>query len=373
MASVAVSCSDGLPEFDEELYQASRTVDLSLGTRGDLLDEQETGGAPDGIISFRFLYRSEGAKGEPTAVTGLAYRPEGPPPRRGFPTIVYAHGTTGIADPCAPSYSPSSVALVKDLVAAGYAVVQTDYVGLGTPGAHPYMHGPSEGRAVLDSLVAAREIDELSLAPDQAALWGYSQGGHAVLAASQMVPEMQALGIVGVVDAAGPARAQWITEGLRRGAGPRYSFTVLAQVSWASVFGLDLRAVAPQSLVDRAAAIADESAASCPNTDQLAAEIPEAERAGTPMSTVPGWAEALAAVELPVGPSAAPVFLQYGTSDELVPFGEGLRAREIFCATGTPVTMNAQDGGTHITAVDPRPPLEWLAARFRGEPATTSC
>ena len=42
---------------------------------------------------------------------------------------------------------------------AGYAVAETDYEGLGTPGVHPYLIGSSEGRSVLDIVRAAREID----------------------------------------------------------------------------------------------------------------------------------------------------------------------------------------------------------------------
>ena len=38
----------------------------------------------------------------------------------------------------------------------GYVVAATDYPGLGTPEAHPYLVGDSEARAVLDSVRAAR-------------------------------------------------------------------------------------------------------------------------------------------------------------------------------------------------------------------------
>jgi len=37
-------------------------------------------------------------------------------------------------------------------------VVFTDYPGLGTPGPHPYLVGESEGRAVLDSIRATRQL-----------------------------------------------------------------------------------------------------------------------------------------------------------------------------------------------------------------------
>ena len=46
---------------------------------------------------------------------------------------------------------------LADMLARGYVVVATDYPGLGVPGQiHPYLIGVSEGRAVLDSVRAAR-------------------------------------------------------------------------------------------------------------------------------------------------------------------------------------------------------------------------
>jgi hypothetical protein len=36
----------------------------------------------------------------------------------------------------------------------------TDYPGLGTPGVHAYLMGESEGRAVLDSVRAARNLPD---------------------------------------------------------------------------------------------------------------------------------------------------------------------------------------------------------------------
>ena len=49
--------------------------------------------------------------------------------------------------------------LLQRWLKAGYAVVRTDYEGLGTPGVHPYLVGRSEGRSVLDAVRAARALD----------------------------------------------------------------------------------------------------------------------------------------------------------------------------------------------------------------------
>ena len=47
-------------------------------------------------------------------------------------------------------------------VKAGYAVVRTDYQGLGTPGVHGYLIGKDEGRSVLDIVRAARKVSATS-------------------------------------------------------------------------------------------------------------------------------------------------------------------------------------------------------------------
>jgi hypothetical protein len=49
------------------------------------------------------LYRSIGVRGRPVAVSGTLTVPAGRPPRGGWPIVSYAHGTSGIADACAPS------------------------------------------------------------------------------------------------------------------------------------------------------------------------------------------------------------------------------------------------------------------------------
>ncbi|MGH1559106.1 hypothetical protein ACRAWD_18365 [Caulobacter segnis] len=85
---------------------------------------------------------------------GRGVLPEGAAAGGGWPLIAWAHGTTGVADVCAPSFMPRSdrdQQYLSAWLAAGYAIVATDYAGLGTPGPHPYLQPRSEGLAVLDS------------------------------------------------------------------------------------------------------------------------------------------------------------------------------------------------------------------------------
>lgn len=59
---------------------------------------------------FRILYTStDGIDGKtPVVVSGAYFAPKGNPPAGGWPLVAWAHGTTGIADTCAPSWNPRS-------------------------------------------------------------------------------------------------------------------------------------------------------------------------------------------------------------------------------------------------------------------------
>ena len=157
----------------------------------------------------KVLYTSKSPQRERIAVSGSISVPQGEPPSGGWPVITYAHGTTGVADKCAPSRlgAKSPVIAYVDYVdpeqeqwlELGYAVLRTDYPGLGTPGPHPYLVGKSEGRSVLDIVRAAREL-EPDLGSDFV-IAGHSQGGQSALFAagtygSGWTPELDLRGTV---------------------------------------------------------------------------------------------------------------------------------------------------------------------------------
>ena len=101
------------------------------------------GGARRNVL---LLYRSTGSGGRALAVSGTVAVPVGRAPRGGWPVVAYGHGTSGIADRCAPTrdragtavhaYHAYAYPLLERWLKAGYAVVRTDYQGLGTPGVH---------------------------------------------------------------------------------------------------------------------------------------------------------------------------------------------------------------------------------------------
>ena len=138
--------------------------------------------ASDDANSNKILYTSKSPQGERIAVSGSVAVPKGKAPKGGWPVITWDHGTTGLADSCAPSrsdYGTQYEPFIDTWVKAGYAVVRTDYAGLGTPGPHPYLIGKSAARSALDATLAARQLDP-EIGNDFVTA-GHSQGGHATL------------------------------------------------------------------------------------------------------------------------------------------------------------------------------------------------
>jgi len=153
---------------------------------------------PSASKTMLVLYRSLDPKGKPIAVSGTIDLPKGKAPKGGFKVISWAHGTTGAADVCAPSrnadggpadtYISYATASYDGWLKDGYAVLRTDYEGLGTPGPHPYLIGASEGRGVVDIALAAHELFP-ALSKDWV-IGGHSQGGHAALFAASLAPKL---------------------------------------------------------------------------------------------------------------------------------------------------------------------------------------
>lgn len=159
---------------------------------------------PNASSDDRILYTStDGVSGHGLiAVSGDLALPKGAAPAGGWPIIAWAHGTTGIADMCAPSWrgrSPRDQAYLSGWLANGFAVVASDYQGLGTPGLHPYMLVRPEAYDVLDAVRAALTAYPGVLA-NRVIVVGQSQGSAAALGATYYVrtyaPSVNILGTI---------------------------------------------------------------------------------------------------------------------------------------------------------------------------------
>ena len=111
--------------------------------------------------AYKLTYLTTNARGKRALSTGMVFVPKGRAPRGGWPVISWAHGTSGLGDKCAPSrVGPALPGRDRPYLAnwmrEGYAIVASDYVGLGTPGLPAYLNGRSEAHNIVDIVKAGR-------------------------------------------------------------------------------------------------------------------------------------------------------------------------------------------------------------------------
>ncbi|MFW1942508.1 serine aminopeptidase domain-containing protein [Acinetobacter guillouiae] len=153
---------------------------------------------PNAAESVVMTYKMKGITGQETQATALVFTPKTVPPAGGWPIVAWAHGTTGVADKCAPSRNKLFVEwgpaqdvhthkMIDDFVKEGYVVVAPDYEGLGEPSEkeiHPFLNLKSEAYSITDAVVATKSWLG-NKASNKWAVAGISQGGHAALGAAQ--------------------------------------------------------------------------------------------------------------------------------------------------------------------------------------------
>lgn len=148
-ASLGFQARTGAPVVDA-FYD---TPAVPPGEPGVLLrSESFKRDVPAGAIGWRILYTTTTANGAPATASAIVLRPRqvaGP-----APVIAWAHGTTGWARHCAPTllthpFEAGAMPALEQVVNRGWAVVATDYTGLGTPGPHPYLIGTGEGLSLI--------------------------------------------------------------------------------------------------------------------------------------------------------------------------------------------------------------------------------
>ena len=260
-AVFALGCAGGPPP-PGPFYTAP--PEAATRAPGKLIRSEEMSDPPPGAKAWRILYSSTGLDGEPVAVSGIVVAPQLPAPIAGRHVVAWAHPTAGVADNCAPSLRKEvfdTIPHLQALIALDYVVTATDYPGLGTAGPHPYLVGESEGRAVIDSVRAAREIEKAG-ASVRYAVWGHSQGGQAALFAGELAPiyapELSLAGVAAIAPATD--LAQLLADDVAERAGRLIASYSLW--SWSRVYGAPLEPV----VTEKAVAIIDRAARDCIET-----------------------------------------------------------------------------------------------------------
>ncbi|MBS0290264.1 MAG: alpha/beta fold hydrolase [Proteobacteria bacterium] len=369
--------------------------------------------------AWRIAYVSSDVLERKTLVTAIVAAPKGKSPKSGRYIVAWAHGTTGTAQTCGPSqildpaqplnqyFFPSGNSWtdfglpgMNEFIKAGYIIVATDYQGLGAGGRHQYAVASTQARDVINSIRAVTLLKEVD-AGSKAVIYGWSQGGGAVLAAASLTEYVKAKGtakdnieIIGFVamapyDIAVNFPNQKTTDAQAtnylKELGSEFSdnvfnFTHYAQNVWGmaaafpelqldDIFTTDGTKVANQIFERKCMHVAAD-------TFNFAYGSDYSKLLRTDIKNASAWIKAYKKGSVsPVKPMA-PVIIYFGTDDKTVPPIMGKLYFEQMCKLGANVTRVQLPGNqNHFTTPASSEPfyLKWIADRFAGNPAQNGC
>lgn len=369
----------------------SRPAPLPAGRPGDLVRAEPTTvsllpGCPlPATRSWRIMYRSTSATGEPMAVTGTLMVPTAAWPVGARPLVAYAVGGHGLGRHCTPSMqfrqgAQVELAVVAAHLAQGWAVVVTDYQR--TP-AHPFLNAPASGHAVLDAARAALQVRGTGLRSVPATrdrvpvgIGGYGHGGLAAAAAAERQPAYAPeLDLRGVTVGGAPGDLAAV---LRAADGTDHAGLVPAVLA-------SLRAAYPALALDGLSpagrrAVAAVSRQCVPDlldrwsgrhSAELMAGGPAGDAAGDAdldgfLAAQPAWRDRLDDQALGRQAPRAPVLVFHGLGGTWVPYGVTRRLADDWRSGGADVRLAAypavEHGGALVEAI---PQVHhWLGARL---------
>jgi uncharacterized membrane protein HdeD (DUF308 family) len=346
-----------------------------------LRSEPFTRDVPADAKAWLILYTTTRDTGVPAVASAIVVAPAHPPagPR---PVIAWAHGTTGVAEPCAPSlvqhpFAAGALLVLPQILAQGWVVVATDYTGLGTKGPTPFLIGQGEGRSVLDSVRAAHQLTQLDLA-GQTVIWGHSQGGHAALWAGALAPSYAPDDhVLGVAALAPASDLTGLVENLASVTGgsifAAYVVTAYSQAYPDVSFG---RYVRPAARI-----ITRRAAARCLSGPGALVSVAQSLALDKPVWTgnpATGPFGQRLIQNTPVGLVEAPLLIAQGQADTLVlPSVQAQYVRQR-CAAGQKLDYLTYPGRDHVGLVAADSPLiaaliSWTQDRLAGKPAPDNC
>jgi len=225
--------------FSFSFLKAQEIVTINLlesRTKAQLVDEFGSF-MTYGADLYRVTYETLDIYGQLDTASGLYIYPVAEGNDRIFPMLIYQHGTVGSRDDV-PSELEGGYQLALFWAGAGYATTAADFLGLGTSrGFHPYVHSDTEASAAIDLHLAAKQysVDNDLYVNNQLFVTGYSQGGHAALAAQKMIQEDYAgeLNVTASAPMSGPYSISGVMQDLMLG-DEEYFFVAYAPFSMLS-------------------------------------------------------------------------------------------------------------------------------------------
>ncbi len=351
------------------------TVLRSAPLRHDLWIPRSTSRA------FTLTYVTKDSHERRARSTGTVFVPHGQPPRGGWPVVSWAHGISGLGDACAPStvgpvLKQRDWSYLRTWMEQGYAVVASDYVGLGTPGLMPYLDGRAQAHSVVDMVKAGRSFTadkkrRLRLSNEWVTI-GQSQGGGASVYTARYASAYggSQLDFRGAVGTGTPAYIEDYVKLL----GPQDPPLTADLNAYLVYIVASLRDVYPELgingiLTDAGKHYVALAEVQC---DEEFAETMDGVLISTlfeaPMATLPGLDEKLADyMAMPESGFDTPVFMAHGAADVDVPYAQTARYAERLEANGEPVTFRTyptDHSGTMRASLEDT--LPFVRRQFRG-------
>ncbi|MEU2258198.1 lipase family protein [Nocardia xishanensis] len=301
---------------------------------------------PGATVSTKVTYWTADSRDRPRLSSGAVFVPDGTPPPGGWPTVSWGHGSNGLGDQCAPTVigrpAPES-AYLAGLLADGFAVVASDYIGLGTEGLPNYLDSGGEAHAMIDIVRAARE-----LYPAIGPVWlaqGHSQGAHAALntatRAKSYAPELDYRGTVAT---SAPPQIDAVVGLIGPDMPPIPAPTSLFVMAMAG-----FRDVRPDLDVDghltelgRSTVALAETLCS-PELDARIADLSISDLVSRPLGELTAPFQDY--LRLPVAGYSGPLFLGHGTHDEMLPYPLVFTLLTGLLFNGVTVDFHSYDAG----------------------------
>ncbi|HET9393546.1 MAG TPA: lipase family protein [Candidatus Rubrimentiphilum sp.] len=324
------------------------------------------------------LYHTVSAAGRDVAVSGTIAIPKGSPPPGGWPVISWAHGTTGNAPQCAPSKAAvqnGEQRFLEQWISRGFAVVQTDYEGIGTPGVHPYFASGSGAHDVIDIVRAARHLN-----PDIGDRWiamGHSEGGtvalYAAVTGRSWAPELHLLGVVAY--APGSDISDFFGE-TSVSTQPTTMLPLLGMMI-AGIASTDPHVDLKTVLTPKGMALLPSLQSECDVALMSSAawtSIPPAD-IFQPNARSSALMQDFIANEPLTWHLEGPVLVEQGTNDMVVPYQNSVVLRSVLCRNGSRLELDAVQGATHgsVMALSSDSVSAWISDRLAGKPASGNC
>lgn len=326
---------------------------------------------PGGVRAVRIAYQSVSADGHPLMATGVVLIPYGKPPAEGWPVVAWAHGTAGVARICAPS-------LMKDLYYGwaglleypmlGFAVVATDYAGLGSEGEHQYMSMQAQAQDVLNAIPAAR-----SAVPELARDWvaiGHSQGGTAVLHVTELERRLGDKNFLGAISLAPPTDLTAMWHAPTPAGDPASGYL--------AIIASGIRAADPTfNYEDMLTPLGMAKLGVIRGEACLLAATSTYGKVRATSILQPGWADSLAVKRFSeanrpdIKAGNASVLVLQGLADSVISPAMTERSVDRMCRQGAVIDYRTYPGMDHEPLIDAsfRDQIDWLRDRFAHRPA----